>query len=86
MTNHYTVAAGSDGEPMVVERQIRVRGYFADKVVEMVEMEGWEFAASKVCGYCLCYIEDEDEDQDFTNYVCNCSDEEQKESSIRPPI
>lgn len=85
MTNNFEVVDGPDGKPTVMNKSIRVRGYFCDKVVEMVEQEGWEYAASKVCGYCGGYIVDEDETTSI-EYTCPCSDEEQQPQEPPAPV
>lgn len=86
MTNNYEIVDGSDGEPTVRNKNIRIRGYFFDKVKEMVNEEGWEYAASKVCGYCGAYIEDEDENAEFTDYICQCDEDTQRPQNPPAPI
>jgi len=78
MTNNYHIVDGPDGEPTVRHKDIRVRGYFFDKIIELVEENSWEYAASKVCGYCGGYIQYEGETVDFTDYVCNCDEDERR--------
>jgi hypothetical protein len=78
MTNNYEIVDGPDGEPTVRNKSIKIRGYFTDKVTDMVNKKGWEYAASKVCGYCGGYIEDEDEDAEFTRHICCCSEEDRQ--------
>lgn len=86
MTNHYQIVAGPNGEPTVLRQQIEIRGYFYDEVIQMVNLHGWEYAASKVCGYCKMYIEDEDEDAEFTDYICSCDEDKRKPTTLEPPV
>lgn len=86
MTNHYTVVAGPDGKPTLLEKEIKIRGYFYDEVIDMVKLHGWEYAASKVCGYCKMYIEDEDENAEFTDYICTCGEDEQEPTTLTPAV
>lgn len=86
MTNHYTIVAGPDGEPTVLKKQIEIRGYFYDEVIQMVNLHGWEYAASKICAYCKMYIEDEDENAEFTDYICTCNEDVRESTTLEPPV
>jgi len=86
MTNNYHIVDGPDGEPTLQHKDIRVRRYFFDRVREMVNEQGWEYAASKVCEYCGAYIEDEDENAESVDYICNCDDNDQRPQNPNAPI
>jgi hypothetical protein len=86
VTNNHYIVDGSDGESTLQHKEIRVRGYFFDKIEELVEENGWEYAASKVCGYCGGYIQCKDETVDFTDYICQCDEEDRSPQNSEAPI
>lgn len=83
MTNKYSIVDGKDGEPTVCNKEIKIRGYYAPKIVELVEEYGWEQAAKKVCSYCGGYIQAENEHTEI-NHKCGC--EEPTQSNPEVPL
>jgi len=73
MTNIYTIVDGPDGEPTVARKSFDIRGYYYDKIIKIINEEGWEAGASKVCRYCGGYIEDDDENSDVSR-ICSCEE------------
>lgn len=85
MTNNYYIVDGPDGEPSLCHKQIKIRGYYTQKIIELVEEESWEEAAKKVCRYCGGYIEAEDEHTDI-EHICYCTEEKQDPSTPHVPV
>lgn len=83
MTNNYRIVDGPDGEPTVAHKTIRIRGYYAPQIKQLVEEYGWEQAAKKVCSYCGGYIKADNESVEI-EHICKC--DEPTQSSPQAPI
>jgi len=76
MTNIYSIVDDKNGEPTVVSKELEIRGYFYDKVMEIVNNDGWEEASNHLCKNCLGWIPRTDEYEVEESAHCYCDEPE----------
>jgi hypothetical protein len=89
MTNHYSIVDGSDGEPTVAHKELRIRGYWSTEMKSIIREHGWEEAARRLCRYCGKYIhehDDLDEPPVEDRWVCNCDEENRQPAHPNAPV
>lgn len=84
MTNMYTIVDSEDGTPTVARKEITIRGYYTEIIMEIVEEHGWEKAGNHVCGYCKGFVPRNKDYEVERRDKCGC--DEPDDSTIEAPI